>query len=171
MVDINTPASEQAQNTAISPELPHETAEQPTTEQEITKQFPLRLPISTIVDLENEVKTRKNRGEMIETAMYCRYVLKNHKKIGNYDAEIEALRAENARLTQENLHLRLPSENTAQPSEMPKTSVKKLKALEMAVKEASRTIAENVFYGHYGPEYYETLVIEYFRQILPQIAE
>ncbi|MCA0231541.1 MAG: hypothetical protein LCH91_13800 [Bacteroidetes bacterium] len=169
MVDINTPASDlHAQNTAISHELPQETAEQPTTEQEVTKQFPLRLPISTIVDLENEVKSRQNRGEMIETAMYCRYVLKNHKKIGNYDAEIEALRTENERLTQENLLLRLPSENTAQPSEMPKTSVKELKALEMAVKEASRTIAES---GYYTAEYYETLVIEYFRQILPQIAE
>ena len=39
MVEINTPASEQAQNTAISPELPQEIAEQPNTEQEITKQF------------------------------------------------------------------------------------------------------------------------------------
>lgn len=169
MAENNTPASDLlAQNTVLSQELPQETTENETTEQDQTKQFPLRLPISTITDITNEVKLRKNRGELIETAMYCRHVLQNHRKVSAYDAEIEPLRAENARLTQENLLLRLPSENTAQPSEMPQTRMKELKSLEMAVKEASKTMAES---GYYTVEYYETLVAEYFRQILPQIHE
>ena len=162
-------APSEAENAAFTPEIPQETPEPLLMEREATKQFPLRLPISVINDLENEVKTRRFRGEMIETPLYCRFVLENHRKVSAYDAEIEAIRRENAALTQRILELQLRDENTALPSETASTAHydrRAFEALQIAVKKAAETLSE---YECRPPEYYESLVSEYFRQLLPQI--
>lgn len=162
-------AENHGENAAFTPEIPQETPAPLTIEREATKQFSLRLPISVINDLENEVKTRRFRGEMIETPLYCRFVLENHRKVSAYDAEIEAIRRENAALTQRILELQLRDENTALPSETASTAHydrRAFEALQIAVKKAAETMSES---SHYAPEYYESLVSEYFRQLLPQI--
>lgn len=172
MLQTSTPeADNHGENTAFTQEITNEQPETAPNEREPTKQFPLRLPIKVINDLENEVKTRRLRGEIIETAMYCRFILENHRKVSNYDAEIEALRRENAALTQRILELQLHDENTALPSELPESANdnrRAFQALQAAVKKAAETIAE---YESRPSEYYEAIVSEYFRQILPQITQ
>lgn len=169
LLSATSEAENHGENAAFTPEIPQETPEPLLMEREPTKQFPLRLPISVINDLENEVKTRRLRGEMIETPLYCRFVLENHRKVSAYDAEIEGIRRENAALTQRILELQLRDENTVQPSEPPSTAHyerRAFEALQIAVKKAAETMAES---SYYTSEYYESLVSEYFRQILPQI--
>ena len=150
------------ENAVISTEIPE--IAQP--KREITKQFPLRLPVSVINDLENEVKNRRSRGEMIETPMYCRFILENHRKVSLFDAEIQKLRDENASLTQRLLEYQLHGESDADTEPKTADDQRAYKALQIAVKKASETIAES---SYNTAEYYETLVSEYFRQILPQI--
>jgi len=164
------------ENTAITPENPNETPQPIATEREVTKQFPLRLPISVINDLENEVKKRRLSGAMIEVPMYCRFVLENHRKVSAYDAEIEAISDENAVLKRRILDLQLRDGSTADAQsayaqEQPESAMetaRTFKALQIAVQKAAETMSES---GYFTQEYYETLVTEYFRQILPQIPK
>lgn len=167
--NLHPEAENRDENAVFSQENTHEQPEPLPSEREPTKQFPLRLPVRVITDLENEVKTRRLRGEMIETPVYCRFVLENHRKVSAYDAEIDGLRRENAALTQRILELQLRDENTALPSESASTAHyerRAFEALQIAVKKAAETMAES---SYYTSEYYESLVSEYFRQILPQI--
>ena len=165
-----TPEAENGhENAAFSPDSPQESPEVPQTTTEATKQFPLRLPVSVIIDIENEVKARCLRGEILENAIYCRHVLKNHRKAYNYDADIDKLRRENAALTQRILDLQLREENTGNddlPSAVPTQERRALLAMQEAVKNAAIDFSKE---GFYTPDYYENIVLHYFKAILPQI--
>lgn len=169
LLSVPSEAENHGENAAFTPEIPQETPAPLTIEREATKQFSLRPPISVIADIENVVKTRRLHGEMIETPMYCRYILENHRKVSNYDADMEKLRRENAALTSRILELQLCDENDAltdsTPSK-PSEHDRVVKALQAAIKKATETFAKD---GFYTAEYYETIVSDYYRQILPQI--
>lgn len=156
------------ENAAFSQDSPQESPEVPQTTTEATKQFPLRLPVAVISDIENVVKSRRLHGEMIETPMYCRYVLENHRKIANYDTDFEKLRRENAALTQRILELQLRDENDVLPASVPSEHERVIKALQAAIKKATEMFAQD---GFYNAEYYEAIVSDYYQQILPQIHQ
>ena len=159
------------ENAAFSPDSPQESPEVPQITTEATKQFPLRLPVAVIIDIENEVKTRLLRGEELETAMYCRRVLRNHRKAYSYDADMNELRRENAALTQRILELQLRDENPVIDSEATKGASEEsrvLIAMRDAIKKAALDFAEE---GFCTAEYYESVVSHYFNQILPQIPQ
>lgn len=162
-------AQNDGENAAFTPDSPQESPEVPQTTTEATKQFPLRLPVAVIIDIENEVKARCLRGEILENAIYCRHVLKNHRKAYNYDADMDKVRRENAALTSRILELQLREDNAVNDGfSLPVQNEERraLLAMQEAVKNAAIDFSKE---GFYSPDYYENVVLHYFKAILPQI--
>lgn len=133
---------------APTPEIPRE--------KEHTKQFTLRLPLSVIQDIEQVIEERRDSGEIIESSIYCRYVLQHHRDI----IDAPRLRQENAELTQRLLELELHDVNAVEPREKDNITIVK-----EALRHASMDFAKE---GFRTVEYYESVFMHYYQQILVQ---